>query len=147
MKAAAISLPVLITLFLSMTVTRIASAQEYRGRVQGVVTDSSDAAVAGAVIRLRNVGTGVATVRQSDSYGHYLFDLVLPGTYALLAEMQGFSRFEQENILVQNRGDVTVNVKMQLGAVAETVKVTEAPRGRPVQHERHGHHGGKPAGE
>src|SRR5947209_1756245 len=130
MKAATISicLPRVFTvLFLSMTLAGISSAQEYRGRVQGVVTDSSDAAVAGAVVRLRNVDTGVATVRQSDSYGHYLFDLVLPGTYTLLVEMQGFSRFEQENILVQNRGDITVNVKMQLGAVAETVKVTEAP--------------------
>ena len=56
-----------------------------------------------------------------------MFDLVEPGTYTLAAELAGFSRFLQENILVQNRGDVTVSVKLQLGAVAETVKVTEAP--------------------
>ena len=63
----------------------------------------------------------------TDAYGHYLFDLVEPGAYTLTAEMQGFARFLQENILVQNRGDVTVNVKLQLGALAETVKVTDAP--------------------
>ena len=101
--------------------------QEYRGRVQGLVTDTSDAAVASTVVRLQNVQTGVAVAQVTDNYGHYLFDLIAPGTYTLAAEMQGFSRFEQQNILVQNRGDVTVNVRLQLGAVTETVKVTDAP--------------------
>ncbi|MEX2264931.1 MAG: carboxypeptidase regulatory-like domain-containing protein [Bryobacteraceae bacterium] len=105
----------------------IAFAQEYRGRVQGVVADATDAVVAGAEVRLQSVNTGVEVVRQTDAYGRYLFDLVEPGTYALTVEMRGFSRFLQENILVQNRGDVTVNAKLQVGGVAETVKVTEAP--------------------
>ncbi len=105
----------------------IAFAQEYRGRVQGVVADPTDAVIAGAEVRLRNVNTGVEIARQTDAYGRYLFDLVEPGTYALTVEIAGFSRFLQENILVQNRGDVTVNPKLQVGAVAETVKVTAAP--------------------
>ena len=105
----------------------VLSAQEYRGRVQGVVTDSSDATVAGAAVRLENVESGVAVARPTDTYGHYLFDLVVPGTYRLVAEMQGFRRYEQDNILVQNRGDVTVNVKLQLGGVSEVVKVTDTP--------------------
>ena len=41
--------------------------------------------------------------------------------------MQGFSRFLQENILVQNRGDITVNATLQIGAVAETIKVIDSP--------------------
>ncbi|HYL34438.1 MAG TPA: carboxypeptidase-like regulatory domain-containing protein, partial [Bryobacteraceae bacterium] len=105
----------------------ISSAQEYRGRVQGVVVDATDAVIAGATVHLQNVKTAIETVKQTDNYGHYLFDLVEPGDYALVVEMQGFARFDQENILVQNRGDITVNVRLQLGAVAETVKVTEAP--------------------
>jgi len=104
-----------------------ASGQEYRGRVQGLVSDTTDAVAAGAAVQLRNVNTGVQVVRQTDPYGRYLFDLVEPGTYALTIEMQGFSRFLQENLLVQNRGDVTVNAKLQVGALAETIKVTEAP--------------------
>jgi len=104
-----------------------ASAQEYRARVQGTVSDATDAVIAGAAVRLRNVDTGVEVGRRTDSYGHYLFDLVEPGTYTLAAEMQGFSRFLQENLRVQSRGDVTVNAKLQLGAVAETIKVTETP--------------------
>jgi hypothetical protein len=102
-------------------------AQEYRGRIQGALTDATDAVIAGASVTLTNVNTGVATMRLTDAYGRYLFDLVEPGTYTLTAEQPGFRRFVQENILVQNRGDVTVNAKLQLGAVAETVKVSDAP--------------------
>jgi carboxypeptidase family protein len=111
----------------AMTGASALIAQEYRGRVQGMTTDTTDAAVSGAIVRLQNVESGVAAVQLTDGYGHYLFDLVVPGTYKLAAEMQGFRRFEQENILVQNRGDVTINVKLQLGAVSETVKVTDTP--------------------
>ena len=115
-----------VSLALTM-LAAVATAQEYRGRVQGMVTDVTDAVVAGAVVRLRNVNTAVEVMRPADASGRYLFDLVEPGSYALMVEMQGFSKFLQENILIQNRSDVTVNAKLQLGAVAETVKVTEAP--------------------
>src|SRR5689334_21320637 len=102
-------------------------AQEYRGKVQGMATDATDAAVAGAVVRLENVESGVAASRVTDGYGRYLFDLVVPGMYRLVLEMQGFRRFEQDKILVQNRGDITIDVKLQIGAVAETIKVSDTP--------------------
>ena len=102
-------------------------AQEYRGRIQGTVSDPSKAVVAGATVTLRNGNTGVATTRSTDATGHYLFDLVEPGSYILSVELEGFSRFIQENILVENRGDITVNATLRLGGVAETVSVTETP--------------------
>src|SRR5690349_13743673 len=38
-------------------------AQEYRGKVQGIVTDPSQAAVAGAKVTLRNVNTGIEVAK------------------------------------------------------------------------------------
>jgi hypothetical protein len=105
----------------------MASAQEYRGRVQGTVTDPTEAVVVGAAVTLWNTNTGVATVRTTDSTGHYLFDLVEPGTYTVSVELQGFKRFIQENILVENRGDITVNAALQVGGTAETITVSESP--------------------
>ena len=116
-------MPILITLLLAAGLP----AQEYRGRIQGNVTDPSSAVVSGATVRLVNVATGVENLKQTDSHGRYLFDLVEPGRYSLTVEMQGFSRFLQENILVQNRGDITVNATLQVGAVAETIKVIDSP--------------------
>src|SRR5579883_1775722 len=103
----------------------ISLAQEYRGRVQGIVTDPSQAAVVGAKVTLRNIATGIEAVRDTDSTGHYLFDFVQPGTYSVAVEHAGFQRFLQENLTVLTRGDVTVNAMLTVGAVAETVNVTE----------------------
>lgn len=102
-------------------------AQELRGTVRGNVTDSTGAVVAGAKLALRNAATGVSTERATSPTGDYLFDLVLPGRYSLTATMDGFRSFVQENILVQTRSDITVNARLELGSVSETVRVTESP--------------------
>ena len=102
-------------------------SQSYRGRVQGVITDPTQAVVTGATVTLKNVATGVQVVRQSSDTGLYLFDLVDPGTYSLTVEAAGFTKYIQENIVVQMRGDVTVNAVLKPGAVQESITVTEAP--------------------
>lgn len=99
------------------------TAQEYRGRVQGSVTDSSQAAVAGASVVLTDVNTGVASTRQTNEQGRYLFDLVLPGKYRVSVQMQGFNKFVQENVVLQSRSDMTVDATLRPGDVRETVTV------------------------
>jgi hypothetical protein len=102
-------------------------AQDTRGKVRGVINDSSQAVVAGANITLRNDNTGVQSTAQSNQVGQYLFDFINPGNYTLTVELTGFRRFVQRNILVQSRGDVTVNATLELGTVGETVTVEAAP--------------------
>jgi hypothetical protein len=100
-----------------------AAAQDYRARVQGAVTDSSHAVVPGVTVTLRNIATTVAVVRQTSDKGHYLFDFVEPGTYTITAELDGFKKAERNKISVQQRGDVTADLTMELGAISETVVV------------------------
>ncbi len=102
-------------------------AQELRGRVRGIVSDTTGAVIPAANVTLRNVNTNVETLRQSNETGQYLFDFVLPGTYELKIEVDGFRTYVQQNILVQTRADITVNAAMELGAIAEVVTVEEAP--------------------
>jgi hypothetical protein len=104
-----------------------AFAQDYRARLQGVVSDSSTAAVPGAAVVLTNTKTGVATTRTTDQNGKYFFDYVEPGEYALSVEASGFSKFIQQNVTVQVRGDVTIDATLQVGSVAESVTITAAP--------------------
>src|SRR5687768_4243396 len=105
----------------------IAVAQDYRGRIQGAVTDTSKSVIAGAAVTLRNNNTGVTTTRSTDGTGRYLFDLVEPGAYTVAIELGGFNRFIQENVLVENRSDITVDATLQVGGVAETITVAESP--------------------
>lgn len=107
--------------------TSILPGQDYRARVQGVVVDSSQAAIAGATVTLRNKSTGISAIRPSNEVGKYLFDYVEPGEYTLSATHTGFSRAIRENVSVRARGDVTVDFSLAPGAVIETVTITAAP--------------------
>jgi hypothetical protein len=104
-----------------------AIAQDYRGRVEGLVTDQSKAVIPGAAVTLLNVNTGVKVARQTSETGLFLFDLVDPGAYSVTIEATGFNRFIQENIVVQTRGDITVNATLKPGAVQESITVNETP--------------------
>ena len=116
------AVPAILLVLLSGTVF----GQEYRGRIQGQVTDSSKAAIPGATINLLNLKTNINTVRQSNEVGHYLFDLVDPGTYRLTVEMTGFNKYVEDNISVPSRADITINAELKLGDITETVTVNAA---------------------
>ncbi len=114
-----------VTLFLLAAMLAVGlHAQEFRGRIQGTVLDTSNAAVVGATVTLLNTQTGVSATRQSNETGHYIFDLISPGTYSITVEFAGFSKFVQENIILQQRGDIAVNATLKAGDIKETVTVS-----------------------
>jgi hypothetical protein len=104
-----------------------ARAQDYRGRVQGIVVDTSGGALPGTTVVLHHDATNAQVERLTDATGHYIFDFVEPGVYTITAELQGFKKAEQKNVRVSQRGDVTVTLSLQLGAVEETVTVVAPP--------------------
>lgn len=117
-------LAALVLLFLSAS---FAVAQDYRGKVQGVVSDENGANVPGTHVTLLNVKTGVEVSRESDNDGRYIFDFVEPGEYRLVAEHSGFKKAVQENVIVRVRGDISVDLKLAVGGVQETVTVDAPP--------------------
>jgi hypothetical protein len=120
---------ILCSLAALFVITGFVSAQDYRGKVQGVVTDTGSAALANARVVLRNDGTGVEVGRQTTAEGRYIFDFVESGVYTIIVEAQGFKRFEQRNITVQNRADVTVDAHLEIGGLTEVVTIQDSPVG------------------
>src|SRR5208283_604136 len=112
----------ILTLFASSL--GVSFAQDYRGTVQGLVTDSSQGVLIGAKIALVNVNTGISVVKESTNLGNYRFDFVEPGTYTVTADAVGFAKSIEENVLVETKGDVTVNFALKPGRVSQTVTVT-----------------------
>ncbi|MEP7365385.1 MAG: TonB-dependent receptor [Acidobacteriota bacterium] len=102
-------------------------AQDVRARVQGLVTDASQAVIVGAQVVLTNEGTNVSAVTKTNNGGRFLFDFVNAGNYTVTVELDGFRKFVQKNLLVQSRGDVTANARLELGATSEAVTVESAP--------------------
>ncbi|MDP2995844.1 MAG: TonB-dependent receptor [Bryobacterales bacterium] len=99
-------------------------AQEFRGRIQGTVVDTSQASVVGATVTLLNVYTGVSATRQTNETGSYIFDLLNPGTYTVTVEFAGFSKSAQEGIILQQRGDIALQSVLKPGDIKETVTVS-----------------------
>lgn len=99
-------------------------AQGNLGGITGTVTDASGAVVPDVEIVLRNLETNeVRTTRASES-GVYLFRGLPPGSYRLEAEKTGFKKFVLERVQVLTATVATVDVRMELGAVAESVMVS-----------------------
>lgn len=114
-----------LTILLALAAALV-PAQDYRGRLQGVVTDPANAAVAQATVTLTNSNTKTATVRMTDERGSYLFDYVEPGTYSVSAASAGFGTFVKENIKVLVRSDLSVNIVMQVGGVSQSITVSDS---------------------
>ena len=112
---------------LALSLVSSGLAQDTRGKVQGLVTDATQAVVATASVTLVNDNTNVTAVQQSNASGQYVFDFVLPGNYTLTVELTGFKKVTQKNILVQARGSVTVNAVLEPGATRDSVTVEAAP--------------------
>lgn len=100
-------------------------AQSTQGGVHGAVTDATGAAVAGAKVTLTNEGTNEARVSTTSGAGQYDFSNVVPATYSLVTESPSFKKFERRNIVVGTQEFLTVDVKLEVGNVTESVLVTE----------------------
>src|SRR5580765_7655685 len=94
--------------------------------IQGLVTDSSGAIIAGAKVTITNEGMGVAQSAQTNETGNYTFPTVLVGNYDIKCEMQGFKTESVKNLRVETGAQVRQNFQMQVGELTETVEVSAA---------------------
>ena len=116
----------LFTLMLCSICCVTAWAQQYTGSVTGAVTDPSGAVVPNARLRLVDEQKGFSFTAVSDSSGGYVIRAVPPGTYRLSVEAQGFHAETQSGIKLDVSQNVTVNFSLQIGAVNQTLQISEA---------------------
>jgi carboxypeptidase family protein/TonB-dependent receptor-like protein len=91
------------------------------GSVQGVVTDPSAAAVAGATIEIQNPVSGYDRTTSSGSDGHFSFSDVPFNPYHLTVKATGFQSYVQD---VDVRSGVPVNANVALTISGASTSVT-----------------------
>ena len=94
------------------------------GIVQGQVTDPTDALVAGATVTMTDKATNVSRTTTTNDSGRYVFVDVQPAVYSITVNKTGFRITKISEQTVQVGLTATVNIKMELGSVAETVEVS-----------------------
>jgi len=91
--------------------------------IAGVVSDSSGAIVAGASVKLTAKATNTSTTAVTNDTGRYFFANVTSGEYDIAVSKTGFRT--TKTIVTASVGlALTVDLKLELGSVSETVEVT-----------------------
>src|SRR3954451_18153414 len=114
----------LAALCLALLVSAPLAAQTVTtGNIIGTVTDAQGGVLPGAVVSATHNETGTAYEAVSGADGHFSILNVRVGTYTIGAVMSGFKEQKQDKISVQLGSDQTVDFKLALATLSETVDV------------------------
>jgi hypothetical protein len=114
-----------LALLLCLFALAVAFGQFETSEVVGTVRDASQRPVPKAVVTLTSQETGIAVKATSDDAGNYNFFNVKVGRYAITVEAAGFSKFSTTDIAVTVNARQRVDATLQVGAVTETVNVSD----------------------
>src|SRR5215471_10787213 len=109
----------LLLVFISMS-----SAQEFRATISGEVTDPVGAAIEGAKVVATSLERNVPYEATTNAAGRYVIQFLLPGKYTILIEKSGFKKFVREGIVLVGADKAVVDVKLDLGALADSITVS-----------------------
>ncbi len=103
-------------------------AQQGTTEVRGVVIDAQGAVLPGVAVTVKNQDTGMYRETVSNQDGTYFVTGIVPGRYEITASLEGFKGYSQRDIILSIGRTSTVDVKLEVGAMAESITVTgESP--------------------
>ena len=113
-------------LSLTLTAPAFAQSQAANGAIEGTVSDSSGGVLPGVTVTITNVDTGTERTVITNEKGLYRAPLLPLGTYKVVAELQGFKKFEGTDIKLSVGQTAVVNATLSVGTVSETITVSSA---------------------
>lgn len=93
------------------------------GSISGVVTDPAGAVVPGVTVVATDVATNIQHSTVTDAKGFYAFPALNVGTFNVTVSQQGFRDFQESSIIINANSAIRLDIKMEIGAVSNTVKV------------------------
>ncbi len=98
--------------------------QTFRGTILGSVTDPSGAYVAGATVKVRNLGTGLERTTVTSADGSYRVPELPIGSYSVTVSETGFQTAVTNNVEVDVATERRVDAQLKTGQVTQTVEVS-----------------------
>lgn len=108
-------------------------AQTPTATVNGIVTDSSGAAIPEAKVTVTNQETNVSSQKTTNSDGTFSIINLLPGNYALTVEKDGFKKVALPVFKLDVNQTLTESIRLEVGATSETITVSADAIGVMVQ--------------
>ena len=109
--------------FLLLAATSSVGAQQFTGGVRGAVQDANGV-LPGVAVTLTNEATNISRDVVTNDVGQYNFPAVPPGTYTLRSRLTGYKTFESKGLVVGTQQFVTLDIKLDVGALEESITVT-----------------------
>ena len=100
----------------------LAQAQS-TAQINGTVADQTGAVLPGVEVTATQTETGLTRTVVSNETGSYVLPNLPVGPYRLEAGLPGFRKFAQTGIVLQVGGNPVINIRLEVGQVAETVEV------------------------
>jgi Carboxypeptidase regulatory-like domain len=124
----AFTLRALLLACLALSLPAVTLGQVQTGRIVGTVHDPSNAAVPGASIVVKDLGTTLSVAVTTNDRGDFVVTPLNPGTYEVTVSMQGFQSAVVKAVEVQVGQSARVDLTLTLGALTEsTIVTTQTP--------------------
>ena len=107
-----------------LVLSLVALAQTGQGIITGIVTDASGAAIPNVAVRVTDKSTQFVYTATTNTEGLYRAPYLNPGVYEVSFEAQGFKRVLRSSVQVRSTETARVDLRMEVGNVAEQVEVS-----------------------
>src|SRR5688572_13309037 len=101
-------------------------AQDFRGRINGTVTDNTGAVLPGVTVTVSSPALIQPQTQVTGAEGDYRFIALPPGVYDVSFELAGFQNIKREGVRVVINQTLTVDQQLNVATLQETVTVTGA---------------------
>ncbi len=112
-----------VSLVVSFTLFSLLAHAQYRGSIQGVVTDQQGAVVSDATVSLRNLETSQVSIAKTDERGIFNFNGLPPSKFSATVEKAGFKKKVIESFGITSEQANALNVQLEVGQANESVTV------------------------
>ena len=102
-------------------------AQGERSELNGIITDSTGAAIPGVTVTAVETLTKVETRAVSTDSGVFRIPYLQPGLYKISVSKTGFRQAAVDNISLRVAQTLTVDFKLEVGQVSDSVSVSAEP--------------------
>lgn len=99
-------------------------AQGGTADISGTVFDQGKAAVPGATVTVTHESTGQQRTGVTSGDGRFSMPALLPGSYTVTAELQGFQTSTRKGLVLAVGQETTLSLTLLIGGVQENVVVT-----------------------
>ncbi len=92
--------------------------------LSGVVMDENNAVIPGAGVSAKDTERGMQKETVTASDGTFTITELLPGSYIVAVQHQGFSTAEVKDVLLRTGEQTRLKIQLKVGDIGETVRVT-----------------------